>query len=224
MRIRAAVHPEVPFALLMPRTSVTLMHRLSITGMALALVACGVLAFLIFNGPQVHMAQCDGTAPRWMLEATNYEGGGCAEVLPSEAAPGNADWTPYCLGYCICKLGGNNFRGVACEALPFVIETPEPPSFDLSAVQATYTAGCGPPRTAVGLVCQQLRIHRMSAEGDTLTVRTRLSAEDRDRAAAICDQLAIAHFDREGRDLGYQFIEILTRASRTVATCQLSDQ
>ena len=196
------------------------MSRLSIAGAALALVACSVLAFLIFNGPIVSTIYCDGTSPRWMLEATNYEGGGCAAVLPSETAPKNADWTPYCLGYCSCKPGGDNLRGVACEAIEYVHVTPEPPSFDLSAVQATYAAGCGPQRTAVGLVCQQLRIHRMSAEGDTLTVRTRLSAEDGDRAAAICDQLAIAHFDSAGSNLGYEFIEILTRGARTVATCE----
>lgn len=48
-----------------------------------------------------HTIQCDGTMPTWMIEAQDYDGGGCAEVLPSQAAPPGADWTPYCLGYCI---------------------------------------------------------------------------------------------------------------------------
>ena len=44
--------------------------------------------------------QCDGSLPIWMLEAQNYQGGGCAEVLPSHEAPANADWTLYCMGMC----------------------------------------------------------------------------------------------------------------------------
>jgi hypothetical protein len=35
-----------------------------------------------------------------MLEAQGYEGGGCAEVLPTSEAPANADWLLYCVGMC----------------------------------------------------------------------------------------------------------------------------
>jgi hypothetical protein len=45
--------------------------------------------------------QCDGSVPAWMIEAQDYDGGGCAEVLPTSEAPADADWSPYCLGYCI---------------------------------------------------------------------------------------------------------------------------
>jgi hypothetical protein len=46
--------------------------------------------------------QCDGTIPTWMIEAQDYDGGGCAEVLSPWKAPPPplADWTPYCLGMC----------------------------------------------------------------------------------------------------------------------------
>jgi hypothetical protein len=60
----------------------------------------GVLAFLIFGRPEVHTLVCDGSFPRWMLDAQGYDGGGCAEVLPSDQAPANADWTMWCTGYC----------------------------------------------------------------------------------------------------------------------------
>lgn len=50
--------------------------------------------------PPVQHIQCDGSLPRWMLYAQDYDGSGCAEVLPSSEAPPNADWTPYCMGMC----------------------------------------------------------------------------------------------------------------------------
>ena len=43
---------------------------------------------------------CDGAVPRWMLYAQDYDGGGCAIVLPSHMAPADADWTLHCLGMC----------------------------------------------------------------------------------------------------------------------------
>jgi hypothetical protein len=51
-------------------------------------------------GESTHMGQCDGSLPVWMIEAQDYDGGGCAEVLPSYQAPPDADWTPYCIGLC----------------------------------------------------------------------------------------------------------------------------
>ena len=48
---------------------------------------------------------CDGVWPQWMLDAADYNGGGCVEVLPPEAAPPNADWTPVCTGNCLCPEG-----------------------------------------------------------------------------------------------------------------------
>ncbi len=44
--------------------------------------------------------QCDGNLPVWMLEAQDYDGGGCAEPLPFWQAPPNADWTEHCMGMC----------------------------------------------------------------------------------------------------------------------------
>jgi hypothetical protein len=206
----ASRYPEVMFATTGRRASVALMHRLSITGMALALVACGLLVFLIFGGPEVHTAQCDGSVPGWMLEAGDYEGGGCAEVFPSNAAPPNADWTLYCLGYCMCQPGGDTVRG-ACEAAPFINETPEPPAFDVGAVQAHFVAQCAAPTIVDGLFCSQVKIGEMHGEGDTLHVPTTLRGKELERATAICDQVAMAHVGSDGRDLGYTTIAMGSR-------------
>ena len=43
---------------------------------------------------------CDISVPRWMLEAQDYKGGGCARELPFWEAPPDADWTMVCLGMC----------------------------------------------------------------------------------------------------------------------------
>lgn len=65
-----------------------------------ATLAVGVLLAIAFFGSPVHMVYCDGSFPRWMLEAQGYQGGGCAEVLPTSEAPANADWSLYCIGTC----------------------------------------------------------------------------------------------------------------------------
>jgi hypothetical protein len=146
-----------------------------------------------------------------MLEATGYEGGGCVEVLPSDAAPPNADWTQYCLGLCGCKDGGDTFQGVACEAEDWVVVTPEPPAFDVGAVQAAYLSECAASIAVDELFCEEVRIRKMSGEGDTLYVPTALKGRDAARAAAICNQLAIGHFDPRGNDFGYTVIAIVKR-------------
>jgi hypothetical protein len=69
--------------------------------LSVGLVGAVVLAALLFSGPAVRTIQCDGALPTWMISAQGYDGGGCAEILPDDQAPPNADWTPYCLGYCL---------------------------------------------------------------------------------------------------------------------------
>jgi len=178
--------------------------------LAIGVSALAVLGFLIFAGPVVQTAQCDGSAPRWMLEAQDYDGGGCALVFPSEEAPANADWTPYCLGLCGCKPGGANYAGVACEAVEYIEVTPEPPSFDLNAVQAHFASECAAPFPRFDdSFCDEIRIQVMAGEGGTLFAPTTLNGQEFDRALAICGQVASAHFDALGRDLGYTFVSIL---------------
>jgi hypothetical protein len=59
----------------------------------------------------------------------------------------------------------------------------------------------------------------MSAEGNTLYVPTTLDASARDRAEVICDQIAIAHFDAEGVDLGFEFVGVLDEDGGNAAAC-----
>lgn len=93
-------------------------------------------------------------------------------------------------------------------------------SFDLALVQSNFTAECQDPIVVDDLFCEQVKISEMTAAGKLLTVPTTLNAAATDRAAAICDQLAIAHFDGDtSADLGYVSIEVLDRDGGTAATC-----
>ena len=69
--------------------------------LSVGLVGAVVLAALLFLGPVGGTIQCDGAVPTWMIAAQGYDGGGCAEILPDHQEPPNAEWTPYCLGYCL---------------------------------------------------------------------------------------------------------------------------
>jgi len=70
-------------------------------GWLLAAVLLGAAAWVFFfSGPIVTEMWCDGAYPVWMLEAQDYNGGGCVEVYPSHVAPPKADWRPYCVGMC----------------------------------------------------------------------------------------------------------------------------
>jgi len=71
----------------------------------------GVLIAVVLVVGAQHMARtqpglwgarmtCDGNFPRWVLEAQNYDGGGCAYELPWFLAPPGADWTTYCTMWC----------------------------------------------------------------------------------------------------------------------------
>jgi hypothetical protein len=68
---------------------------------ALLIVAAAIVVVALATAPVAEHIQCDGWLPGWMLERGEYEGGGCAVVYPSSEAPPNADWTEYCLGYCL---------------------------------------------------------------------------------------------------------------------------
>jgi hypothetical protein len=69
----------------------------------------------------------------------------------------------------------------------------------------------------------------MTGEGDELYVPTMLHGQDHDLAVALCDQVATAHVDALGRDLGYAHVTVLKRDGRPrflgdPATCGIVDQ
>ena len=78
------------------------MTRLAVPALMVAVVltVLVVLGYSWFSRALLPI-QCDGGLPRWMLYAQDYDGGGCATVLPSHEAPADADWTPYCMGMCV---------------------------------------------------------------------------------------------------------------------------
>jgi hypothetical protein len=60
---------------------------------------------------------CDGVHPQWVLDAQDYDGGGCVEAIPFDQAPPGADWTPVCTGYCFCQRG-EMYIDDECEVWP----------------------------------------------------------------------------------------------------------
>jgi hypothetical protein len=86
--------------------------------------------------------------------------------------------------------------------------TPEPPAFDLRAVQAHFAAECAWPTYDADPFCKEVDVDGMTGAGDTLYVPTSLNGEAYDRAMAICDLVALAHEDEAGRDLGYTVIVV----------------
>ena len=114
-------------------------------------------------------------------------------------------------------------------------ETPEPldedtdqdedPAFDLALVKSNFSDECVDPVIVDDLFCTQVDIGAMTANGPFLTVPTALSASGMDdRAAVICDQIAIAHFDgATGDPLGFETIVILDRNGGTAAECRIRE-
>lgn len=98
--------------------------------------------------------------------------------------------------------------------------TPSVPVFDVWAVRAKFTDGC--QDSAVDdAFCLQVQIDEMSDEDDVLYVPTTLDPAMDDRASEICDALAVAHFDAEGRDLGYRFIVVRDEQGGSLAACSV---
>jgi hypothetical protein len=105
-----------------------------------------------------------------------------------------------------------------------IVGTPAPATFDVSAVQAHFAAACEAQVVVDRHFCRRTRIEDMRGEGDTLYVPTTLTYRGGDRAVAICDQLAVAHVDEDGRDLGYRTIDVRYRAGGHLADCRIRGQ
>lgn len=76
-------------------------------------------------------------------------------------------------------------------------------SIDSAAVKAMYTDACN-QLVLDALLCAQVKIEGMTAESRTLAVPTTLGPADKDRADAICHQMALAHVDVDPKVPGYE--------------------
>ena len=92
-------------------------------------------------------------------------------------------------------------------------------------MKSNFSDECVDPIIVDDLFCTQVDIGAMTANGPFLTVPTALSASGMDdRAAVICDQIAIAHFDgATGDPLGFETIVILDRNGGTAAECRIRE-
>ncbi len=75
-----------------------MMARSAVLAAAIGVV---LISAWLFLGPSVRIIYCDGAAPQWMLDAQDYDGGGCYEELPWWEKPPNAAETMICLGVCV---------------------------------------------------------------------------------------------------------------------------
>jgi hypothetical protein len=101
-------------------------------------------------------------------------------------------------------------------------DTPRPAAFDIAAVRQSFTEECADPFVVDDLFCDQVQVSGMSADDDILNVPTTLNAAAKDRAEAICNQIAFMHFDAEAVDLGYEYVGILDQSGGNLAACTVS--
>jgi hypothetical protein len=99
--------------------------------------------------------------------------------------------------------------------------TQQAASIDIAAVRANFTDECKVSIVVDDLFCTQVKVDAMTADGTTLIVPTTLNAAATDRAAALCDMLAVAHSDGNGNDLGYGSISILDEDGGDAAACSI---
>ena len=104
---------------------------------------------------------------------------------------------------------------------PTAAPTPVAAAFDLAAVKASFIDKCRDPDVIDTLVCEQVKIADMTADGTILNVPTTLSPNARERAQSICRTFAFAHFDSDGKPLGYEVVEILATNGGTSGACSV---
>jgi hypothetical protein len=124
------------------------------------------------------------------------------------------------LALVLATVAGCSAESAQPTATPTTRATPASPAFELATVKASFTDECKDPIVVDDLFCEQVQISHMTAEGSILQVPTTLNAAATDRARAICDQVALAHFDgATGNDLGYHTVGILDMDGGNVAAC-----
>ena len=112
-----------------------------------------------------------------------------------------------------------------CSSTPAVTPAAavEAPAFDVAAVRAYFVDECKDRAVADELLCLQVQVAGMSAEGDLLRVPTALNAAAQGQGAALCEQLALAHLrwrDMEGH-VGYRHIGVMDQAGGALPACSV---
>lgn len=108
-------------------------------------------------------------------------------------------------------------------ATPAPVTTAEPPWFDAAAVQASFVEECKDAGGADELLCLQVQVAGMSAEGDLLRVPTTLNAGAQGQGLALCEQLAWSHLLGRGMEghLGFRHIGVMDKNGGDLAACSV---
>lgn len=167
------------------------------------LVASVVVVMLTVSQTRTYV--CDGAFPVWMLEAQDYDNGGCAYVLPSDQAPPDADWRIQCTGVCLDSPDPN--ATIVAE-------------FNIAFAKVSFVDECTDPVVVDDQFCGDVVTAGMTAEGSILDVPTRLDPQETERAADVCRMIARFRYDNSaGRDLGYANVEIYDLNGDIVGAC-----
>jgi hypothetical protein len=94
-------------------------------------------------------------------------------------------------------------------------------AFDLDLVKEAIAAECEvEPVLLDEQTCQELDSDSLAAAEMTLRVPTSLEADQAERAAAICEQIAeMRFFDEANEDVGFEAVEVLDAAGDVAAQC-----
>lgn len=103
---------------------------------------------------------------------------------------------------------------------------PETAGFDIRAVRGSFSADCNAADRGVldAAFCDQVDIDGMTADGATLSVPTYLAASENARGEEICALIALAHYDANAADLGYEVIGILDNGGGNLAACTVAPE
>ena len=157
-----------------------------------------------FSGCELHPTQGMSTEPvAWPAGHTGRRVGSEVEVLNGNgevvATTGQRyecfqEWTSKAY---LCQRAG---------ALDAWVEPPPP--FDLSAVKSKFEQECENPTVLDDQTCDLINIDGMHAGHDNLLVPLLYPKRNRDRAQAVCEELAAAHDDLDVEPLGYEIVVI----------------
>lgn len=95
-----------------------------------------------------------------------------------------------------------------CERTALDAAVEPPPPFDLAAVKARFAAECEDPTVLGDETCDLIDIDGMHGGGDNLFVPLLFPQRNRERAQAVCEQIASAHDDLDVESLGYEIVVI----------------
>ena len=114
---------------------------------------------------------------------------------------------------------------MGCSSAPVAVRpvaTPQPATFDVTAVKSHFADQCTNPTFDVEYACENMEVDKMTGDAAVLNVPTELdpSAGGDGRADKVCQFVATVHYDNSGDSFGYESIAVLDRDGLEMVTCR----